>query len=132
MYHCLLVPADLTLTTDRLTELFQLAMDPRKRHLLVTGIGGFLGLPKSALVEIERSYKSWAKRKEAWLDTYVHHHPCPSWKKISELLKRYSLEQQAGEVEETYIQGMHLTQSQDIKQHIQYGMSFSCILEHDR
>ena len=128
MYHCLLVLADLTLTTDRLTELFQSATDPRRRHLLIIGIGEFLGLSKSALVEIERSYHSWAKRKEAYLDTYVHRHPCPSWKKISELLKKYSLKQQAGEVEDTYIQGMCLTQSQAIKQ---CGMSCTCILEHN-
>ena len=135
MYHCLLVPADLTLTTDRLTELFQSVEDPdklvfvRSDGSLIPGIGRSLGLPESALEEIKSSYQSKTKRKEAYLDTYIHRHPCPSWKKISELLKEYSLEQQASEVEDTYIQGMHLTQSQD---HVQYGMSCSCVLEHNR
>ena len=46
------------------------------------------------------------KRKDAYLDTYVHHHPCPSWKTISEVLRRYNLNQQANEVENTYVQGM--------------------------
>ena len=128
MFHCLLVLADLTLTTDRLTELFQSAMDPHRQRFQVIGIGEFLGLSKFALAEIKRSYQSWAKRNEAYLDTYIHHHPCPSWKKISELLKKYYLKQQAGEVEDTYIQGMHLIQSQAIKQ---CGMSCTCVLEHN-
>ena len=118
-YHCLciLVPTDLTLTTDRLVELFQSVEEPP--HLqasqLVFGrshdFGKDLGLPKSALEEIERSYHSWAKCKGAYLDTYIHHHPCPSWKRISELLERYSLRQQASEVKGTYVQGMHETKS---------------------
>ena len=114
MYHCLLVPADLTLTTDKLTELFQSVRDPDHRPILSRsldfGIGGFLGLPESALAEIRICYQSNAKRKEAYLDTYVHRHPCPSWKKICELLKKYFLIQEAYEVEDTYIQGMHLIQ----------------------
>ena len=118
-HHCLciLVPTDLTLTIDRLVELF-----PSVEELPYQGIswslfdrshdiGKDLGLPKSALKEIKRSYQSWAKRKEAYLDTYIHHHPCPSWKRISELLKRYSLRRQASEVEGTYVQGMHETKS---------------------
>ena len=100
-----LVFADLTLTTDRLTELFQTVEDPGR----VGGIdiGEFLGLPKSALEEIRRSYQSWAKRKEAYLDTYAHHHPCPSWKKINEVLRQCYLYQQAEEVKNTYVEGMH-------------------------
>ena len=93
-------------------------------------MGGFLGLPESTLAEIKRSYQSKAKRKEAYLDTYIHRHPCPSWKKISELLKEYSLEQQASEVEDTYIQGMHLTQSEAIKQHICI-YTCTCTMWHD-
>ena len=118
-YHCLciLVPTDLTLTTDRLVELFHSVEEPRRLQVsrLVFrrshDVGKDLGLPKSALEEIERSYQSWDKRKEAYLDTYTHHHPCPSWKRISELLERYFLEQQAREVEGTYVQGMHETKS---------------------
>ena len=134
MYHCLLVPTDLTLTTDKLTELFQSVTNPdrlvtvRSDGSMIYGISGSLDLPESTLAEIKRSYQSKAKRKEAYLDTYIHRHPCPSWKKISELLKEYSLEQQASEVGDTYIHGMHLTQSQA---HIQYRMSYSCILEHN-
>ena len=66
-----------------------------------------LGLPQSAMKEIRRSYQSNTKRKEAYLDTYAHHHPCPSWKKISVVLNRCRLGQQAHEVDNTYVQGMH-------------------------
>ena len=107
--HCLLVPTDLTLTTDRLTELFQSVKDPDRFGLLGdNGIGECLGLPKSALEEIRRSYQSKTKRKDAYLDTYTHRHPCPSWKKISEVLGRCRFHQQAKEVENTYVQGMHV------------------------
>ena len=110
-YHCLLVPADLTLTTDTLTELFQSVKDPdpigdpsvwRLRY----DIGRFLGLPESALAEIRKRYQSKAKRKEAYLDTYIHYHPCPSWKVIHKVLGICSLDQEAEEVEITYVQGM--------------------------
>ena len=118
-HHCLciLVPTDLTLTTDRLVELFQSVEEPPRQQASFSlfnrshDIGKDLGLPYSALEEIRKSYQSWAKRKEAYLDMYIHHHPCPSWKRISELLKRYSLRRQASEVEGTYVQGMHETKS---------------------
>ena len=112
-YHCLLVPADLTLTTDRLTELFQSVEDPDPLppgYLRPAGgydIGGFLGLPESALAEIRKRYQSKDKCKEAYLDTYIHYHPCPSWKVIHDLLGKCFLDQQAEEVEVTYVQGMH-------------------------
>jgi hypothetical protein len=73
----------------------------------VRTIGEFLYLPESALDEIRNRYQSKAKRKEAYLDTYVHYHPCPSWKAIHKLLGQCSLDQQAEEVEITYVQGMH-------------------------
>ena len=99
-----LVFADLTLTTDRLTKLFQSVED--RGGIFRIDIGQLLGLPKSALEEIKKSYQSWAKREEAYLDTYAHHHPCASWKKISEALQRCFLYQQAEEVKNTYVEGM--------------------------
>jgi hypothetical protein len=110
IYIIIFVLTDLTLTTDTLLELFQSVkpphrMRPRTSGVLLHNIGIDLGLPGSALVDIKRSYRSLAKRKEAYLDTYTHHHPCPSWNKISELLRKYSLEQQADEVEDTYVKG---------------------------
>ena len=106
--YCLLIPTDLTLTTDRLTELFQSVEDPDSVGLFNNNsIGELLGLPKSALEEIGKSYQSKTKRKDAYLDTYTHRHPCPSWKKISEVLRLCDLDQRADEVENTYVQGMH-------------------------
>ena len=120
----LFIPTDLTLTTDRLIELFQSVRDPdpppwNPGSLLEPpgyryDIGGFLGLPKSALAEIRKRYQSKAKRKEAYLDTYVHYHPCPSWKAIHEFLGKCFLRQQAKEVEITYVQGMHCMCMQDL------------------
>ena len=111
VYYCLLVPTDLTLTTDTLTELFQSLEDPDPYYVIRYrpgyDVGGFLGLPESALAEIKKRYQSKDKRKEAYLDTYVHYHPCPSWKAIHELLRKCSLHQQAEKVEVTYVQGMH-------------------------
>ena len=103
--YLLIVPTDLTLTTDRLTELFQSVEDPDIAGLF--GIGEYLGLPESALEEIRRSYQNDTKRKDAYLDTYTHRHPCPTWMKISEVLRKCYLLQQADEVENTYVQGMH-------------------------
>ena len=116
--HCTLVSTDLTLTTDRLTELFQWVHVEDSDQLISENfdlyigpsrksIGEELGLPESALKEIKKSYQSGIKRKESYLDTYTNHHPCPSWKEISDVLGRYHLYQQAGEVENTYVQGMH-------------------------
>ena len=111
-YHCLLVPPDLTLTTDTLTELFQSVEDPDSEDYdYIIGfrgydIGGSLGLPESALAEIRKRYQSKTKRKKAYLDTYVHYHPCPSWRAIHEVLGKCFLHQQAEEVEITYVQGM--------------------------
>ena len=106
----ILVPTDLTLTTDRLTELFQSVKDPDNPVPYIigfSGIGEELGLPQSAMEGMKKSYQSEAKRKEAYLDTYAHYHPCPSWKKISKVLRYCELDQQADEVENTYVQGMH-------------------------
>ena len=83
--------------------------DPdRVRHFYRRSIGELLGLPQSVLKEIKKSYQSVAKRKEAYLDAYTHHHPCPLWKKISEALRQCRLNQQAEGVKNTYVQGMHV------------------------
>ena len=92
---------DLTITTSRLMELFQSVNDSRTR------IGLLLGLSDSKIVEIQRSFRTASQRKEAYFDAYTHHHPCPSWRKVVEVLQRYDLYQEAGEVENTYVEGMH-------------------------
>ena len=95
---------DLTLTTERLVELFT-SMDDGYVDL----VGEYyLDTPLSKSVEFMTNYQNPAQRKEAYLDYYVHNHPTASWTKIAELLRQYGLSQQAAVVENTYIQGMLL------------------------
>ena len=106
--HCLLVHTDLTLTIDRLMELFESVEDPDHAGIYDESLEQLLGLPQSAVEEIKRSYQSPTQRKEAYLDTYTNQHPCPSWKNVAETLRWCDLNQQADEVKNTYVQGMHL------------------------
>ena len=100
--HCLLVHTDLTVTTDRLMDLFQSVEDP---DMIDWGIGVLLGLPQSAIDEIKSSYQSAARRKEAYLDTYANQHPWPSWKTVVGVLQQCNLYQQSDDVKSTYVQG---------------------------
>ena len=53
------------------------------------------------------NYKDPARRKEAYLDYYVHNNPLASWTKVAEALRRCELPEQATVVENTYVKGMH-------------------------
>ena len=99
---------DLTLTTDRLMELFQSVEDPDRVDVLDRGIGDSLGLPQSVIAVIKSNFQSTAQRKEAYLDTYTHQHPCPFWEKVAEALLWCNLLQERNEVQNTYIQGKHV------------------------
>ena len=111
--HCLLVHTDLTVTTDRLMDLFQSVEDPDSTgQSIISGfvyagrsIGERLGLPQSAIDEIKSSYQSAARRKEAYLDTYANQHPWPSWRTVVSVLQVCDLDQQSDDVENTYVQG---------------------------
>ena len=66
-----------------------------------------LDLPKSKVDKINENYHNPTQRKEAYLDLYVHQHPCPSWGKVAGLLRySVSLKQQADLVKNTYVKGM--------------------------
>ena len=78
-------------------ELFA-PLDPEK-------LGGYLGLPQSEIDRIQKDYQSPTQRKEAYLDLYVHQHPCPTWNEVAEVLLRVNLPQQADLVENTYVKG---------------------------
>ena len=91
---------DLTLTTERLVELFA-SMHDRNVDLMVI----YLGTPSSKSKEFQMTYQNPAQGKEAYLDYYVHNHPLASWTKIAETLHGCGLLQQATVVEDTYIQG---------------------------
>ena len=72
----------------------------------IYGVGiGELFLPESTVDQIKSSYQSATQRKDAYLDAYTHRHPCPSWKKVAEVLRTCSLYQQVKEVENTYLKG---------------------------
>ena len=93
--------ADLTITTEKVKEQFT-SLDPGK----VEKLGGkdYLGLPEPEIDNIKKSYDSPTHRKEAYLDLYVHQHPCPSWADIADTLGDLGLDQQADFVENTYVQ----------------------------
>ena len=100
--------ADLTITTEKLKEQFA-SLDPEK----VDRLGGvdWLGLPESDVDNIMSSYDSPMQRKEAYLDLYVHQHPCPSWTKIVRTLGELGLYPQANYVRNTYVKGTQDTSS---------------------
>ena len=93
---------DLTITTEKLMELFA-PLDPEK----VDELGGkhYLGLPQSEIDRIQKDYQSPTQRKEAYLDLYVHQHPCPTWSWVARVLRWVNLPQQADLVENTYVKG---------------------------
>ena len=98
--HCLCI--DLTITTEKLMELFA-PLDPEKVDEL--GGEGYLGLPQSEIDRIQKDYQSPTQRKEAYLDLYVHQHPCPTWSRVPGVLRWVNLHQQADLVDNTYVEG---------------------------
>ena len=81
-------------------ELFA-PLDPEK----VDKLGGYLGLPQSEIDRIQKDYQSPTQRKEAYLDLYVHQHPCPTWSQVAGVFSGVDLPQQADLVENTYVKG---------------------------
>ena len=83
-------------------KLFAL-LDPEKADRL----GHYLDLPQSEIDRIRKDYQSPIQRKEAYLDLYIHQHPCPTWGRVAEVLRDgwINLPQQADLVENTYIKG---------------------------
>ena len=85
-------------------ELFT-PLDPEK----VDELGGesCLGLPQSEIDRIQKDYQSPTQRKEAYMDLYVHQHPCPAWSWVVGVLCHYkvNLRQHAELVENTYLKG---------------------------
>ena len=94
--------ADPTITADKLKQLTEPLVDPK----MVDRLGERLGLPHSDRVKIQVNYHSPTQRKEAYLDQYVHHHPCPSWTDIAHRLSYFDLAEQADLVNNTYVKGM--------------------------
>ena len=104
MNNFVLAHADLSITIEKLVELFA-PLDSEEVDQL--GDKYHLGLPQSEIDRIQKDYQSPTQRKEAYLDLYVHQHPCPTWGRIAKVLRRYwvRLPQEADLVENTYIKG---------------------------
>ena len=86
-------------------ELFA-PLDPEKVDKL--GGEGYLGLPQSEIDRIQKDYQSPTQRKEAYLDLYVHQHPCPTWSQVAGVLRdkyKCNLPLQADLVKNTYVKG---------------------------
>ena len=97
-----IVNTDLTISTEKLVELFATVRDDK-----VDRIAGFLGLrlASSKTDDIRKNYHNPAQRRDAYLDLYATDHPCPSWSKVARLLCEVGLRHQSDEVERTYVQG---------------------------
>ena len=96
-----IVNTDLTITTEKLAELFAAIKNDY-------GLDGRLDLPKSKVAEMQRNLRSPSRRTEAYLDLYATGHPCPSWRQVAEALRGVSLFYQAYTVESTYVQGTRI------------------------
>ena len=84
-------------------ELFA-PLDPEKVDEL--GSEDCLRLPQTEIDRIQKDYQSPTQRKEAYLDLYVHQHPCPTWGWVAGVLDdEVDLPQQAELVENTYLKG---------------------------
>ena len=70
-------------------------------------MGNYLRIPLSKKEEFKMNYKNPARRKEAYLDYYVHNNPVASWTRIAQILYYCDLPQHTAVVENTYIQGMY-------------------------
>ena len=97
------VNIDLTITTEKLVELFAAMDDDYVK--IDRGLEYLLDLPVSNVAEIDRNYHSPFQRKDAYLDLYATTHPCPSWSQVAKALRYVDLRHQADVVESTYIQG---------------------------
>ena len=94
------VNTDLTITTEKLMDLFAAIRDED-----VDDIGLWLYLPVSKGKEFNRNYQNPIKKREAYLDFYASDHCCPSWGRVAEALRGVGLDHQADVVERTYVQG---------------------------
>ena len=74
----------------------------------VDAIRDWLSLPPSKMNEIQRSFQSPTRQRDAILDLYVSDHPYPMWKTITAVLRRAGLVSQADVVESTYVQGTNI------------------------
>ena len=110
------VNTDLTITTEKLVELFA-TMDDGDVRWLEDG----LDLPRAKVAEMKRNYRSPSQRRDAYLDLYVTTHPCPSWRQVAKALCGVYLRHQADVVESTYVQGIRINRYVVVHYCTRYG-----------
>ena len=98
------VNTDLTISTEKLVELFAIVRDDNINMDDIAG-GFGLPLPSSKKADIRRNYHNPAQRRDAYLDLYATDHPCLSWSDVARVLRDFGFRHQADEVERTYVQG---------------------------
>ena len=96
-----IINTDLTITTEKVTELFSTTNDV----MFVDLVGFNLGLPQSKRDDIKSNFHSAAQRRDTYIDVYVNDHPYPSWRHISNALSGVLLDHEADVVNRTYVQG---------------------------
>ena len=121
------VNTDLTITTEKLVELFA-TMDDGYVQDYVGTLDEWLGLPRAKVAEMNRNYRSPSQRRDTYLDHYVTGHPCPSWRQVAKALCGVGLRHQADVVESTYVQGimiilMHSICKQYVTTEFQHSVS---------
>ena len=84
-------------------ELFASMDDER-----IDGMGDSLDTSSAKSANFQMNYQNPTKRKEAYLDHYVHNHPAPSWGTVAVALTSGGLYQQANMVQNTYIHGIYI------------------------
>jgi hypothetical protein len=112
------INTDLTITTEKLVELFATMDDIHVQTIVHVRIDEIfddsfpaaeldkqLDIPESKVNEMKMNLHSSSQRREAYLDLYATDHPCPSWKQVAEVLRSVGLHHQADTVESTYVEG---------------------------
>ena len=99
------VNTDLTITTEKLVELFATIDDRYVGRGYIIQLDQELDLPESKVAEMKRNLRSHSpsQRREAYLDLYATGHPCPSWRQVAKALRRVHLRHQVDTVESTYV-----------------------------
>ena len=65
-----------TLTLDNLTTVMDGVQD-------INNFADWLQIPESKRYQIQQQYDSVPRRKRAYMDCWLTHHPLPSWKMVS-------------------------------------------------
>ena len=100
------INTDLTITTEKLVELFAIMDDVYVKFS--DQLDEWLELPESKVAEMQMNLHNLSQRREAYLDLYATGHPCPSWRQVAVALREVGLPHQADTVESTYIQGTRI------------------------